>query len=312
MGAAHPRLSSNLSIAIAAFLVIGLMTAGLFARDRRIKRYEAQEVARGLEGDVKVVHSMLDSRMPEPATVAGGIGRGEFALLRYGLPADAEWDSRPRFRALSAEEQQRVRSDLTEACLSLARGYALQVKPSQSGAEQFERAMRMNELAERVAGGDAPRAVWEQRAQLYRWMGNKPEAEKAAARAAAAPLQTGRDYYLSGSGALSAGRYREAFKLLSRAIELDPGFYHAHMALGTCHYQLGRFADAAGCYTTAIALRRMCRGGTTTAVSPVCGKRTIRRRGRTSTGRRNWLPTTPRPICTGRWRLRGSATSPLP
>src|SRR5439155_12784369 len=132
--------------------------------------------------------------------VGTGIERGEAALARYGLPGDDAWDRRPTFRALSAEEQERVRARLTEACVFLARGYALRARPGDS--EALSRAAELNGLAGRI-GGDVPRAVWEQRARLLRRLGQPEEARRFDARSKEATLRSGRDYYLSGWEALT-------------------------------------------------------------------------------------------------------------
>jgi tetratricopeptide (TPR) repeat protein len=195
---------------------------------------------------------MLNARTADPQALGVGVGKCELALARYGLPADADWDRRPTFRALPPGEQKRVRERLTDACLFLARGYAAR---SGANAELFGRAVELNALAERVAGGEVPRAVWEQRAALLRRQGKADEAAQAAARAGEAPLRTGRDHYLSGIEALVAGRHREAAELLAKAVELDPADYWAHIALGGAHEKLAKFPSAAACYDTAIALQ---------------------------------------------------------
>jgi serine/threonine protein kinase/tetratricopeptide (TPR) repeat protein len=251
----HPHLTSNLSLATAALVVIGLLATGLHARGVRLERYEATAAARGLDDDLQVARYMLNTRTADAKDLGVGVGRCEAALARYGLPADAEWDRRPAFQALSAEEQQRVRARLTDACVFLARGYALRAAPGADGTELLGRAVEFNALAERVAGDDVPRVVWEQRAGLLRRQGKPSEAEQAAARGKQAPLRTGRDYYLSGTEALADGRHREAAELLARAVELEPADYWAHMALGGAHEALAKYPAAAGCYDTTIALQ---------------------------------------------------------
>ena len=251
----HPRLASNASIVTAALVVVGLCAGGLYARGQRLERFEALEVSRQLDDDLKVAHTTLNVRATSRDAVETGIERCEAALARYGLPADDHWDTRPTFRALSPDEQQRARSQLTEVCLFLARGYSIEGQTGTPTADLSDRATRLNALAERVAGDDVPRAVWEKRADLLRRRGDTTEAERAAERANTAPLRTARDYYLSGSEDLAAGRYREARALFAKAVELDPGYYWAHLALGMCYDELGNYQEAAGCYSTAIALR---------------------------------------------------------
>jgi tetratricopeptide (TPR) repeat protein len=251
----HPRMTSNLALVSAALVVIGLCAGGLFARSARIERYEATEAARGLDDDLKATRYRLSARPSDPQEVGASIEKAEAALARYGLPADDSWDRRPQFRALSIEDQMRVRNQLVEACVLLARGYSLKARPGADEGAALNRAIELNALAERIAGATVPRVVWEQRAGLSRRLGRTEEADQFALRAKEAPLQTARDHFLSGTEALGEGRLRAARDLLARAVELDPADFWAHTALGATHQALGNYAAAAPCYDTAIALQ---------------------------------------------------------
>ena len=264
-GRRNPRLTSNLTRA-AAVLIIGLCVGGLFARNARIERLEAAEAARidrdeavtasqTLDSDLRAVRYRLSARPSDPQEVTVSIAKCEAVLARYGLLDDASWDKRATFQALSNEEQQRVRSQLAETCILLARGYALQARPGEGERELLGRATELNAVAERLSGADVPRVIWEQRAGLLRRLGKLEEADRAASRAKESRLQTGRDYFLSGSEALAQGRHREARDLLARAVELDPAEYWAHTALGAAYQAMGHFAAAVPCYDTAIALQ---------------------------------------------------------
>ena len=96
-----------------------------------------------------------------------------------------------------------------------------------------------------------------------RWQGRRSEGGHEAGRLGPPPNRT--DYFLSGSAALTGGRYNDALKSLSRAVELEPGFYR-RMALGVCQDRLMKYSDAAASFTTAIASGRMCGGVITIAV----------------------------------------------
>ncbi len=251
----HPRLTSNLTLITATLILLGLCVVGLSARGLRIQRYEAFAAARGLDDDLNTVRYRLSARPSDPQAVGVSIDRCEAALARYGLPADAAWDQHPTFQALPPDEQQRVRVRLTEAGVLLARGYAMRSRPGDGEAELLGRAVEVNALAERIAGDNVPRAVWEQRASLLRRLGQAEEAERFALRGKQAPLQTGQDYYLSGSDALAEGKLQAARELLTKAVELDPADFWAHTALGAAYESLGNYAAAAPGYDTAIALQ---------------------------------------------------------
>jgi serine/threonine protein kinase/Tfp pilus assembly protein PilF len=276
----HPRLTSSLSLLTAALVVIGLMATGLYARNARIERLEAAEAAqaieierleaaekaqgerfravetsRALDDTLRAVRFRLSARPSDPQEVGATVGGCEAALARYGLPGDSAWAARPTFGALLPDEQRRVRAQLAEACVLLARGTALTAKPGDGEAEQLGRAAEWNALAERVSGVDAPRVVWEQRAAILRRLGKAEEADRAAERAKEAPLQTARDYYLSGAEALAGGRLKDARDLFARAVELDPAYFWAHTGLGAAYQGMGQFTAAVPYFDTAIALQ---------------------------------------------------------
>jgi serine/threonine protein kinase/tetratricopeptide (TPR) repeat protein len=247
----NPWMTSNVALAAVAVAAVLGCGVALHTRNDRIARLDAAAAAGGLGGDVDSARYLFTARVGEPDAVGTGVDRCESALARYGLPGDEAWDTRPAFRVLPPEEQQRVRDRLTEACVFLARGYALRAG---SGGEWLDRATAMNALAERVAGAEPPRAVWAQRAELRHRRGDAAGAADAAIRAGGAPLRTGRDYYLSGAEALAAGKYADARDLLLKSVELAPGDYAALVALGSVYDRLGKSADAVACYSTAIAL----------------------------------------------------------
>jgi eukaryotic-like serine/threonine-protein kinase len=260
----HPRLTSNLTLAVAALVVTGFLVTGLAAREAWIERYKneiaaqallsgARSAAEGLEKDVKDANYLLHTRMDEPEQVASAIERCEAALARYGLAGNESLEESAAFRALAADEQAKVRGLLVEDCLLLARGYALRAESG--GRGDLDSAIRLNRFAERIGGEATPRAVWEQRASLLAKTGDSAEVAGTRAKAQSTAVRTASDYFLSGSEALALGRPREALELLTRALELDPGSYRVNMVLAACYDRLARNSDAAASYTTAIALR---------------------------------------------------------
>jgi serine/threonine protein kinase/Tfp pilus assembly protein PilF len=257
----HPRVSSHLSLGAATALALGVCLFGLFALSKRAERAEAVETARRADDDIRAAHYLLGSRTHDPKTVEEGVVACRSVLARYGLPGDAGWERRSAFRALPGDEREKVRARLTDACLLLARGEASRA-PAASGEDgPLGAAMRANELAERIGGDSAPRAVWEQRAELLRRLGKPQDADRAADRAKESPLATARDYYLSGLEALNDSRPRDALPLLRKAVNLDPSDFRTQLSLGQCHEELGQYIDAAACYTTAIALQPDYSGG---------------------------------------------------
>jgi serine/threonine protein kinase/tetratricopeptide (TPR) repeat protein len=247
----HPWWSSHLTLGTTAAALLALCALGLYSRNQQIARHDALNASRELTGDLRDAHYRLSTRSPEAKTLEAGVASARNALARYGLPGDAGWEQRPRFKALEPAEQAKVRDQLRDACLLLARGYAQRAKTGDES--QLAEAVKLNELAERVAG-DAPRAVWEQRGALLRRTGKEEAAKQADARAKDAPVVTGHDYYLTASEAVAEGRYHDAIKLFGKAAHLDPAHYWTHIGLGVCYESLALPNEAIGHYTTALAL----------------------------------------------------------
>jgi serine/threonine protein kinase/tetratricopeptide (TPR) repeat protein len=253
-GRRHPLIGSNAALAGCAAVVVAGLGVGLAHRADQIKRYEAEAELRDADRDLQAARYQLVSRAPSAEMVTAGVVRARASLDRYGALTDANWDKQPRFAALPPDEQSRVRAQLVEACLLLARGTALQTTTGPQTADRLREAVGLNERAEQLAGGDVPRVLWMQRADLLGRLGDRAGAEQAGRNAEAIPVASARDHYLVGREGQTSGRTREALPLLERATALDPTLFWAHMSQAMCHEDMGNNAQARASYTTAIAL----------------------------------------------------------
>jgi tetratricopeptide (TPR) repeat protein len=89
-------------------------------------------------------------------------------------------------------------------------------------------------------------ALYEDRAQYESSLGETARALHDRRRAAAIPPSSARDCYLRGTALLARGRRDAAEALLLRATVLEPNRFWAWFALGLCHFDEGRYAEAAG------------------------------------------------------------------
>ena len=179
---------------------------------------------------------------------------------RYGVDADGRWRDEPSFRRLSDEEKGRVQVELGEALVLLAspgEGEPVGASP-RSNADD---ALRLNRLAETCyPDGQAPRALWAQRAELEARLGHDEES--------AASAREGR----RGAGARPLGRVSPAReeacqgRLGQAADELravavrEPDNFAVQFLMGNCCLDgyidgLGQDSDAVGCYSACIAMR---------------------------------------------------------
>ena len=265
----NPRLSSNATLLAAALVVVGLMATGLYARNSRIERYEAADTARVLDDDLRGVRFHSERAPVGPAGSRGERRKCEAALARYGLPGDPAWERPGGVRTLSAEDQRGVRAQLTEACVLLARGYILKAKSGE--ADLLGPRAEWNALAERVAGGDVPRVVWDQRARSSGSSARRrrPTGPRTGPRRRRSRRRA--DYYLSGSEALANGRLKEARDLFARAVELDPRATSGRTPVwARPTRRWGSSRQRCRASTRRSRCNRIPRGATTTADSSPC------------------------------------------
>src|SRR5262249_56634201 len=107
-----------------------------------------------------------------------------------------------------------------ELLLLLSRGVTLQAsekKDSSSRDQALAEALRLNELAESWGADQGSRALYQQRAEIYRLLGRPEDAQRMQQRAEAEPLRTAADHYLVAADLLSRGRPQQALPVLVEA-----------------------------------------------------------------------------------------------
>src|SRR5262249_18474781 len=127
--------------------------------------------------------------------------------------------------------------------------------------ELLKEGLRLNQQAEAwYDQREVPRALWEQRAELLRRLGNpEVEAKELDKRAEDVPLRTVRDEYLLASVHVFRGRYQKALPLLRSVTRQDPDNVGAWCLLGTCYLDgFARDIEAAQYYGTCTALCPDC------------------------------------------------------
>jgi serine/threonine protein kinase/Tfp pilus assembly protein PilF len=255
----HPRLRSITSIASAAAILLTALAGTLITHKQRLKRFEAVDTLNRFEQEIKTAQFLLYDRNADSRQLDDGIARCREALGRYALPDDRRWRDLPAVRHLPAQERERLGSNLGEALFVMARAMQLQATAlTEPGPreKQTRFALRLSELAEECYGAHrAPRALWEQHAELLRLVGKSEESDTLLAKARATPLREDRDYYLLGHKHAMEGNFRKALPLLEQATRHDPQNFAAWFVRGNCHYELLQDAQAVGCFHCCIALR---------------------------------------------------------
>ena len=167
---------------------------------------------------------------------------------------ERDWDRRSSFTALPKDQQLKLRQNLAEMCVLMARGTSAQTFTLADKTAGLQEAARWNAIAETVSG-EVPRAVFVQRAKLYQKLGRIEDAEAAAKKAGDdTAAWSAADHALEGNELLSQDQYAKALVHYRKALRLDPKLFWAHIGEGACQVGLSRNIDARGSYTAAIAI----------------------------------------------------------
>jgi eukaryotic-like serine/threonine-protein kinase len=184
-----------------------------------------------------------------------GIEEGYRVLHAYGVDRSADWVKGALVRRLPPDQQRALREEMSELVLLRTRALVIEAR---RGTESDRRRALEDGVAwlDRAETFD-PRpsaALYEERAQYYRALGLADLAARDRARAARIAPATGRDFYLLGTSLLARGRPELAEPHLSRAVALDAGRFWAWFALGLCHHDQGRYAEAAADFAVCTVL----------------------------------------------------------
>ncbi len=254
-GRRHPRLSSTFTLVCVALVLMAGGGAGMAARQDRLNRLEAEQTAAKFAEDIKSAQYLLYSEGTHQHWIDEGLARAQAALDAYKVTEADDWETRPAFANLPAEQRDRMRRELSEACVLLARGYGLKAAAvSPPDPTLMKEALRLNALAEKVIGANPQRMIFVQRATFLKRAGRLAESAAAEKVASETPPRSARDYYSLGTELSGKGKPREAAAAYRRAQTLDPKLFWAYFGEGSAQFALAKYAEARGCFTAAVAL----------------------------------------------------------
>jgi serine/threonine protein kinase/Tfp pilus assembly protein PilF len=259
----NPRAVTASRVGIAAGVLVLLLTGWLFWRGEELARHESADRLRGFHEDLNTARLLLGARAADVDQLDEGRDAARRALDRYQAASDDHWRDRPAVLYLSGEEKDRLQSETGELLVLLASATARQQgEPGGvSPRSDQEEALRMNRLAETCyADGQAPRALWEQRAWLESQLGHEDEARQLRERAEAAPVRDAWDAYLLARDQAGQGRPADAAERLRAVVAQEPNNFALQFLMGNCCLDgriddADREIDAVGCYSACIALR---------------------------------------------------------
>ncbi len=254
----HPRLPLKV-LAGAAAVLLGL-ALGFGLRSAHLAR--AEEALTTLErfrADRLEARTALSAPGEDTSQRARGEELARQALNRFRIFEDPDWGEGPLVAALAAPERERLRREAGDLLLLLARARSLpdaaRAHDEPSRQREVRAALALNRQAEGCFAAEAvPPALWLQRADLHRQLGERAEAEACRVRVAGLKPESAEDHYLLAREHAAAGRPREALPLLREATRRDPQHFWAWFLLGNCQDELGDDGSAVSCYGSCIVL----------------------------------------------------------
>jgi serine/threonine protein kinase/tetratricopeptide (TPR) repeat protein len=258
----HPGLSGSTSVALVSLVLLGLLGgAAAYVYDAMLgvaSRVKLQQFDREFV-DAQFLLNVADDRGD---WTRRGLSRARKALDDLGLsnpgkapltvpvPPAATWLGR-----LAPHEQRRVRRQAVELVLLAARAEVRQA--ARRGSEEdrrraLERAVAGLNRAERL-DHTAPAALYRDRARYHAALGEADLAVADRARAERQPPRDERDLTLLGTSLLASGDLPAAEVMLRSAIARDATSIWAWFALGHCHFEQGRYLEAAGDFSACVA-----------------------------------------------------------
>ena len=256
----NPRATGASTVGSLALLMILAVCASAWTLSEHLGAASARLRLRGFEARFDECQFLLNTAGGPVEHLARGIELAESALAGAGVALDEPErggpPAGPWVESLAAEEQVAVRGNLSELILLVATARVVQAE--RSGSEQkrrgaLEGSIARLDLAERI-DPHPPRVLFENRARYYSALGEAAQAGADRRRRDATPLTTGRDFYLQGTALLAQGHPDRAEPALLRSVGLEPRRFWSWFALGLCHYDQGRFAEAAGDFAVCTVL----------------------------------------------------------
>jgi eukaryotic-like serine/threonine-protein kinase len=255
----HPRLAST---GVMAALGIGsLFAAGgvALATRERIRTLHARAEFAAHRDEFQSIQAILFERSPTTAQLDEGLQRGRDELNRYGATAGlaSETERKPDMRYLEETQRQRLHDDIGELFFLMAKAAAQKAERATDPGERDTElcsAQRWNELAQ-TSGDRLPRAIREQRADVFKLKGMIGEERSLREELRSMPPKSPRDHYLLGQWLVKEGHYRDALPHLIQATQDDPESFSAWMVRGNAHVALDQSDFAVASFSAAIALR---------------------------------------------------------
>jgi eukaryotic-like serine/threonine-protein kinase len=244
----HPTISSTTSIGMLAFASLAVLCSAswLAIRDSHVATARLQYI--DFHRKFERCQLLLNTtRNASRDSLRNGTRLAQRALGVYLDKEPENWKSTSQVRYLRRSERIALQSELTELIILDVRARVALAERGGPKAEHRETYRWGIDRLEwvRLIDPQPPAAFHHDRARLFAALGHDQAAAQEQALASANPLRSVQDEYLLGTSLLAAGHPDRAEVSLSRAAARDSRSHWAWFALGICHSDQGRHADAA-------------------------------------------------------------------
>jgi serine/threonine protein kinase/Tfp pilus assembly protein PilF len=252
----HPRACGSTSITLASVTVLLVFGVFLALMRSNLQDVSARLKYRMFQSKFDECQLLLNTSSGPTDHLSRGIAEASKALDLEGIDTSGQW--RPDFWVgrLTASEQEYIRERTVELILLEARARTALAERRGSEVdrrEALEWAVTWLDRAERLDPHPPP-TLFADRARYLASLGLSDRAAEDRNREGRTALVTSRDFYLRGTERLVRKDYPRAEEALLRAVVLDPRAFWAWFVLGVCHFEQGRYLEAAGDYGICAAL----------------------------------------------------------
>ncbi len=258
----HPRLLTAgpvfAGVTAALLLVVAtLLTTRTHLAETGDRLAAAQALERKRAHDAGAVEALclVNTVLGRQDHLGQGIAVCERTLDLYRTPGGQGLTAHPDWARLSPDDRRQLAEDRRELLLLLA---GARVRRSPDDRRTLESALKLLNEAEATPGLLPSRALWLDRADYLRRLGDRAGSTEALHRAETIPAAGGRDHYLL---AISIARhgdpaaYRRSVAELDQALAIQPRHYWSALQRGICRMQLGEMPQAVADFSVCIGLR---------------------------------------------------------
>ncbi|MDB5387482.1 MAG: serine/threonine protein kinase [Planctomycetaceae bacterium] len=242
----HPKLiSSGIVVLLALALILpGLRllnstAQSLHVAQDRVAIAKAVQQARDFHEGADRALCLVNTVTPDEVTFRSGMAACDETLAIFGIVTNLDWQEGTSWQHLTASDRESVSESARELLLVLASAH-VRTLPGKDTAVLT--ALSLLKKAEAIRDLPPSRALFLDRARYLSLLKRDVDAKKAIAQAEVTPVRTAHDLYMLASAHSRFGTkpgYREAVKLLTKAIEQSPKHYWSYFARALCQQELG-------------------------------------------------------------------------